>query len=110
MQDAVEHGSGEHGVARERLVPAAEGQVGGEDHGPRSRCHNLEEQVGLLAAVCEELGVYLAGWKGYFRIAETPRVLADIDKWIRHRLRALQLKYWKRGPTIFRELRQTSRR
>jgi RNA-directed DNA polymerase len=55
--------------------------------------------------VCEDLGVYLAGWKGYFRIAETPRVLADIDKWIRHRLRALQLKYWKRGPTIFRELR-----
>jgi RNA-directed DNA polymerase len=36
--------------------------------------------------------------KGYFQIAETPRVLADIDKWIRHRLRALQLKYWKRGP------------
>jgi len=58
-----------------------------------------------VAAVCEDLGVYLAGWKGYFRIAETPRVLADIDKWIRHRLRALQLKYWKRGPTIFRELR-----
>ena len=50
-------------------------------------------------------GSYLAGWKAYFRIAETPRVLADIDKWMRHRLRALQLKHWKRGPTIYRELR-----
>ena len=29
----------------------------------------------------------------------------DLDCWIRHRLRALQLKHWKRGPTIFRELR-----
>jgi RNA-directed DNA polymerase len=58
-----------------------------------------------VSAVCEDLGVYLAGWKAYFRIAETPRALADIDKWIRHRLRALQLKYWKQGPTIYRELR-----
>ena len=58
-----------------------------------------------MAAVCKELGEYLAGWKAYFRIAETPRVFADADKWVRHRLRALQLKHWKRGPTIYRELR-----
>jgi RNA-directed DNA polymerase len=57
-----------------------------------------------LARVCEELGTYLAGWRGYFRIADTPRVLADIDQWIRHRLRALQLKHWKRGTTVYREL------
>jgi RNA-directed DNA polymerase len=58
-----------------------------------------------LAAVCEDLGPYLAGWKAYFRLAETPRVFAALDKWIRHRLRALQLKHWKRGTTIYRELR-----
>jgi RNA-directed DNA polymerase len=58
-----------------------------------------------LAAVGKELGTYLTGWKAYFRIAETPRALADIDQWIRHRLRALQLKHWKRGRTIYRELR-----
>jgi len=58
-----------------------------------------------LAAVCTELGRYLAGWKAYFRIAETPGVMAGIDKWVRHRLRALQLKHWKRGRTIYRELR-----
>ena len=33
-----------------------------------------------LAVVCEELGTYLAGWKGYFRIAETPGVMGDIDQ------------------------------
>lgn len=58
-----------------------------------------------LAAVCAELGVYLTGWRAYFRLAETPRALTDIDKWVRHRLRALQLKHWKRGRTIYRELR-----
>src|ERR1700744_4042184 len=48
--------------------------------------------------------VYLTGWKGYFRLAETPRVFADIDGWVRHRLRAVQLKHWKRGEVIYRKL------
>ena len=58
-----------------------------------------------LTQVCERLGAYLSGWKGYFQVAQTPRVLAELDEWIRHRLRALQLKHWKRGTTIYRELR-----
>jgi hypothetical protein len=52
-----------------------------------------------MTIVCKDLGKYLAGWKAYFRIAETPKVLANIDKWVRNRLRALQLKHWKRGRT-----------
>ena len=44
-------------------------------------------------------------WKGYFRLADTPKVFASLDQWIRHRLRALQLKQWKRGRTVYRELR-----
>jgi len=58
-----------------------------------------------LAQIAKRLGEYLAGWKAYFRLAETPRTLSDLDGWIRHRLRAIQLKQWKRGRTIFRELR-----
>ena len=53
-----------------------------------------------------ELRNYLPGWKQYFRLAETPRIFGDLDEWIRHRLRALQLKQWKRGSTIYRELRR----
>jgi len=48
---------------------------------------------------------YLVGWKEYFRLADTPRIFAELDEWIRHRLRAIHLKHWKRGTTIFRELR-----
>jgi group II intron reverse transcriptase/maturase len=58
-----------------------------------------------LAQVCEQMRVYLSGWKQYFRLAETPGVFARLDEWLRHRLRALQLKQWKRGTTIYRELR-----
>jgi group II intron reverse transcriptase/maturase len=58
-----------------------------------------------LAQVCKPLGAYLAGWKAYFRLAETPGAFADIDGWVRHRLRAVQLKHWKRGRVVYRELR-----
>jgi len=57
-----------------------------------------------LAQICKPLGTYLSGWKAYFRIAETPRRFADIDGWVRHRLRAIQLKHWKQGRIIYREL------
>ena len=58
-----------------------------------------------LAQVCEALREYLLGWKGYFQLAETPSVFAALDGWIRHRLRALQLKHWRHGTTTYRELR-----
>jgi group II intron reverse transcriptase/maturase len=57
------------------------------------------EQVAL------DLRSYLVGWKEYFRLADTPKVFGELDQWIRHRLRAIHLKHWKRGKTIFRELR-----
>jgi len=47
---------------------------------------------------------YLLGWKAYFELAQTPRVWREFDEWIRHRLRAIQLKHWKRGTTMHREL------
>ena len=54
--------------------------------------------------VATELRGYLAGWKEYFRLAETPGAWAVLDEWIHHRLRQVQLKQWKRGPRVFREL------
>jgi group II intron reverse transcriptase/maturase len=58
-----------------------------------------------LAQICQDLRAYLPGWKAYFRLVEFPTVFRELDSWIRHRLRALQLKQWMRGVTIFRELR-----
>jgi RNA-directed DNA polymerase len=58
-----------------------------------------------MKAVAEQLRSYVQGWKAYFRLAQTPRVWRELDEWMRHRLRAIQLKHWRRGPTIYRELR-----
>jgi len=58
-----------------------------------------------IAQIVAGLRSYLIGWRNYFRLADTPRVLNELDEWIRHRLRCVHLKHWKRGRTIFRELR-----
>jgi group II intron reverse transcriptase/maturase len=57
-----------------------------------------------IEQVCGELGAYLRGWKEYFKLADTPGVFRDLDQWLHHRLRAIQLKQWKRGRTAYREL------
>jgi hypothetical protein len=58
-----------------------------------------------IAEVCQRLRGYLLGWKQYFRLADTPHVFAQLDEWIRHRLRAIHLRQWRRSSTIYRELR-----
>ena len=57
-----------------------------------------------VAQVVEKLRSYLLGWKGYFRLAQTPRIWRSLDEWIRRRLRMLHLRQWRRGKTIYREL------
>ena len=58
-----------------------------------------------MAQVVEKLRPYVVGWKAYFCLAQTPAVWQTLDGWIRRRLRAIQLKHWKRGPTMIREMR-----
>ncbi len=58
-----------------------------------------------LQQVVQKLRPYLLGWKAYFGLSQTPGVWRGLDEWLRHRLRAVQLKHWKRGATMFRELR-----
>ena len=57
-----------------------------------------------ISHVVAELRGFLVGWKEYFRLADTPRIFRELDEWLRHRLRAIHLKQWKRGRTIYREL------
>jgi RNA-directed DNA polymerase len=59
-----------------------------------------------MKSVFAELRSYLTGWKQYFHLADTPRIFRNLDEWIRHRLRMVQLKQWKRGPTIYREMKR----
>ena len=54
----------------------------------------------------KELSAYLRGWKGYFGFCQTPSVLEELDHWIRHRLRSVIWKQWKRGPRRYEQLRR----
>ena len=72
----------------------------------KQRIRQLTRRSGgrSMAEVIERLKPYLLGWKAYFGLAQTPRVWRTLDEWLRHRLRAIQLKQWKRGSTIYLEL------
>jgi RNA-directed DNA polymerase len=63
-----------------------------------------------LEQVVERLRSYVLGWKGYFRLAETPGVWKELDQWIRHRMRAVQIKQWRYGQTAYRKLLQRGAR
>jgi len=59
-----------------------------------------------LEQIAQGLRAYVPGWKAYFRLAQTATAMRRLDAWLRHRPRAVQLKQWRSGPTIFRELRK----
>ena len=73
----------------------------------KARIRQLTRRSGgrSISQVVQRLRPYLLGWKAYFGLAQTPKVWRALDEWLRHRLRAIQLKHWKRPRTIYRELK-----
>jgi RNA-directed DNA polymerase len=73
----------------------------------KQRVRQLTRRSGgrSMQQVVDRLRSYLLGWKGYFRLSQTPKIWRTLDEWMRHRLRAIQLKQWRRSATIYRELR-----
>jgi group II intron reverse transcriptase/maturase len=86
-------------MVKRRVAPKALGKM-------KERVREITDRNGgrSMKSVFAELRSYLTGWKEYFCLTETPRVLSDLDEWTRHRLRMVQLKQWKRGKTIYREM------
>jgi hypothetical protein len=73
----------------------------------KQRIRQLTRRSGgrSMSDVVEGLRRYMLGWKAYFQLAQTPKIWRTLDEWLRHRLRAIQLKHWKRGTTMYRELK-----
>jgi RNA-directed DNA polymerase len=63
----------------------------------RTRGHSLYQ-------VIADLRKYLLGWKAYYGICEVKRPFAELDKWIRRRLRSYAWKQW--GRSGYRQLRK----
>lgn len=61
---------------------------------------------GKLEDIIMELNPLLRGFSNYFRIANCQGELGRMSAWIRRRLRAIQLKLWKKPKRLHRRLRQ----
>jgi RNA-directed DNA polymerase len=48
---------------------------------------------------------FTRGWTAYFALADTPSVFAELDEWLRRRLRQVRWKEWKRSRARTRNLR-----
>src|SRR6266478_2096951 len=59
-----------------------------------------------LQQLIEDLTPYLIGWRGYFGFCQTPRVLTNLEAWIRRRLRSYLWRQWQNGHNRFNELRR----
>jgi len=59
-----------------------------------------------LSDTIRQLNPVLRGFLNYFRIANCARVMKGLMSWLRRRLRAIQLKQWKRPLRLHRRLRQ----
>ena len=49
-----------------------------------------------VATTIQTLNPLLRGWAAYFKLAATKRVLEESDGWIRHKLRCVLWRQWKR--------------
>ena len=59
-----------------------------------------------LPQLIEDLTPYLIGWRGYFGFCQTPRVLTNLEAWIRRRLRSYLWRQWHNGHNRFTDLRR----
>lgn len=57
-----------------------------------------------LAHTIQQLNPLLRGWAAYFRLTETKRVLEELDGWVRHKLRCILWRQWKRPLSRARNL------
>ena len=57
-----------------------------------------------MRQVIEGLNPVLRGWMAYFRCTEVKNVLEELDGWLRHKLRTLLWRQWKRVHTRARNL------
>lgn len=59
-----------------------------------------------LDSVIRRLNPVIRGFVNYFRIANCSKLLEALMCWVRRRLRAIQLKLWKKPERLHRRLRQ----
>ena len=53
-----------------------------------------------------KLTQYVRGWVNYFSLADMKGLLKETDEWLRHKIRTIYWKQWKKVKTKFKELKK----
>lgn len=53
----------------------------------------------------QKLKEFIRGWINHFKMADMKQLMRDTDEWLRHRIRAVYWKQWKKVRTKIRKLR-----
>ena len=64
------------------------------------RCNAWSNERRIL-----KLQQFIRGWVNYYKLADMKNLLRDTDEWLRHRIRAIYWKQWKKVRTRIRKLR-----
>ena len=62
-----------------------------------------------LAATFVKLNQVIRGWINYYRIGSMKGFLDEFGQWLRHKVRVVIIKQWKRPKTIYRNLMKLNR-
>jgi RNA-directed DNA polymerase len=57
-----------------------------------------------MANIIARINPVLRGWAGYFKLSQSKRPLEELDGWVRHKLRCVFWRQWKRPSTRARNL------
>lgn len=71
----------------------------------KARVREITRRGRALGDVVTELNRYLRGWHGYYRHTGCPSQLAQLDGWIRRRLRRYIWRAWQRPKRRYRIMR-----
>lgn len=61
-----------------------------------------------LSVIFLKLNQVIRGWINYFKIGSMKVFLKEFGGWMRHKVRVIILKQWKKAPTIYKNLRKIS--
>ena len=97
--DYLGYGMSWHQQPRLRVATMSLGRV-------RDRLRALLRSVRArkMATVIERINPVLRGWAGYFKLSRSKGPVVELDGWVRHKLRCVIWRQWKRPSTRARNL------
>ena len=57
-----------------------------------------------LVVTIKRVNEIVRGWINYFRIGQMKRFMEELGQWLRHKIRVIVMKQWKKPKTIYRNL------